>query len=214
MAQGGDREFNGIPSRPSPYALYPWLLVCIGAAHQVLTGKAHPAWLAGAGLAVFVAGFVAVTWLSLRNGRRGTACVLLGGLAAITLALNLAFAGDMATLFPLLALACGAVIPWTERRGPPLPLIAVVVVAATGAVVTWTRRSPGGDVWQIVYGSLLAGLVTAVVFRLIDAVRELHLTQEELARAAVDEERLRFARDLHDLLSHTLSVMVIKAGTS
>jgi two-component system, NarL family, sensor histidine kinase DesK len=61
------------------------------------------------------------------------------------------------------------------------------------------------------YGSLLAGLVTAVVFRLISAVRELHLTREELARAAVDEERLRFARDLHDLLSHTLSVMVIKA---
>jgi two-component system, NarL family, sensor histidine kinase DesK len=211
MSQGNDREFRGIPSRPNPYVLYPWLFVCAGAVHQVLEGKKQPAWLAGVLLAAFIAGFMAATWLSLRTSRRRTACVLLAGLGAITLVLNLVFGGDMAALYPLLALACGAVIPWTERRGPPLPLVAVLVVAGTGAVITWTRGSPGGDVWQVLYGSLLAGVVTAVVFRLIDAVRELHLTQEELARAAVDEERLRFARDLHDLLSHTLSVMVIKA---
>jgi len=211
MAQGAGREFGEVPSRPSPYALYPWLFVCAGAAHQVLAGKMQPAWVAGPVLVAFIAGFMAVTWLSLRTSHQRAAYVLLAGLGAITLALNLGFGGYMATLFPLLALACGAVIPWTDRQGPPLPLVAVVVVAGTGALVTWTQGSPGGDVWQVLYGSLLAGLVTAVVFRLIDAVRELHLTREELAKAAVDEERLRFARDLHDLLSHTLSVMVIKA---
>src|SRR5262249_31364830 len=35
-------------------------------------------------------------------------------------------------------------------------------------------------------------------------------SREELARLAVSEERLRFARDLHDLLGHTLSLMVVK----
>jgi two-component system sensor histidine kinase DesK len=47
--------------------------------------------------------------------------------------------------------------------------------------------------------------------RLSDALRELHTTQEELARLKVEEERLRMARDLHDLLGHTLSLITLKS---
>jgi hypothetical protein len=43
MPRGEERNFGEVPARPSPYALYPWLLVCTGAAHQVLEGKTHPA---------------------------------------------------------------------------------------------------------------------------------------------------------------------------
>ena len=32
-----------------------------------------------------------------------------------------------------------------------------------------------------------------------------------MARSAVEKERLRFSRDLHDLLGHTLSVIVVKS---
>ena len=46
--------------------------------------------------------------------------------------------------------------------------------------------------------------------RLARANRELRTTREELARLAVSEERLRIARDLHDLLGHSLSVIAIK----
>ena len=52
----------------------------------------------------------------------------------------------------------------------------------------------------------MAGLV-----RLSDALRELHAVREELARQAVMEERLRLARDLHDLLGHTLSMITLKS---
>lgn len=41
--------------------------------------------------------------------------------------------------------------------------------------------------------------------------RELRAARQELARLAVSEERLRFARDLHDLLGHTLSLIAIKS---
>ncbi|HEX4216229.1 MAG TPA: histidine kinase [Candidatus Dormibacteraeota bacterium] len=40
---------------------------------------------------------------------------------------------------------------------------------------------------------------------------ELHAARLRLARAAVDEERVRLSRDLHDLLGHSLSLMALKA---
>jgi two-component system sensor histidine kinase DesK len=47
--------------------------------------------------------------------------------------------------------------------------------------------------------------------RLSSALRELHTARNELARQAVMEERLRLARDLHDLLGRTLSLIVLKS---
>jgi two-component system sensor histidine kinase DesK len=45
----------------------------------------------------------------------------------------------------------------------------------------------------------------------IQANRELREARGELARLAVSEERLRIARDLHDLLGHSLSVIALKS---
>lgn len=42
-------------------------------------------------------------------------------------------------------------------------------------------------------------------------IKEAHESQEAKARLAVSEERLRFARDLHDLLGHSLSVISLKS---
>ena len=44
----------------------------------------------------------------------------------------------------------------------------------------------------------------------VTAVAQLREAREELARRAVAEERLRFARDLHDLLGHSLSLITLK----
>jgi two-component system sensor histidine kinase DesK len=65
--------------------------------------------------------------------------------------------------------------------------------------------------WTEGFVVLLAGSANAAFTALLDTVAELRRTRAELARVAVAEERERFSRDLHDLLGHTLSVMVVKA---
>jgi two-component system sensor histidine kinase DesK len=55
------------------------------------------------------------------------------------------------------------------------------------------------------------GAAAIVVRSLTINVEQLRTAREELARAAVDQERLRFSRDLHDILGHTLSVIILKS---
>jgi hypothetical protein len=87
----------------------------------------------------------------------------------------------------------------------------VCCVAAAAALVAWARRAPDVAIWAICYGSALSGFVVTVILRLFAVVRELQDARRELARAAAAQERLRFARDVHDLLGHTLLAMVVKA---
>lgn len=59
--------------------------------------------------------------------------------------------------------------------------------------------------------TLLTGLVTYGLSRLSELVKEVHEARGELARLAVTKERLRFARDLHDLLGFSLSAITLKS---
>jgi two-component system response regulator DesR len=57
----------------------------------------------------------------------------------------------------------------------------------------------------------MASALVQVIKQMQRYIRILRDTRAELAQNAVAEERLRFARDLHDLLGHTMSVIVVKA---
>ena len=50
------------------------------------------------------------------------------------------------------------------------------------------------------------------VRRLEDRTLELEQARDELARSAVNEERLRIARELHDILGHTVGSIAVQAG--
>jgi signal transduction histidine kinase len=65
---------------------------------------------------------------------------------------------------------------------------------------------------QVTVGAAMAGAV-ATVLALVLAwlVNRLRQQQRALARLAISEERLRFARDLHDLLGRGLSLIAIKS---
>jgi two-component system sensor histidine kinase DesK len=67
--------------------------------------------------------------------------------------------------------------------------------------------------WIAYFGIATAnlGLIVYALTRLTDLVVLLHAARSELARMAVSQERLRFARDLHDLLGYSLSSITLKS---
>jgi two-component system sensor histidine kinase DesK len=96
-------------------------------------------------------------------------------------------------------------------RGRWLALAGAAVVATSGWAAWRVHPHEWSRVWTEAFVVLLTLLASTAFTRLLETVAELRRTRAELARVAVAEERERFSRDLHDLLGHTLSVMVVKA---
>jgi two-component system, NarL family, sensor histidine kinase DesK len=90
-------------------------------------------------------------------------------------------------------------------------MVGASACALAGLVVAIrTDLGFGGSLAAIVIGPLSAFFAYSAGRRL-DVMSALRRTRAELARAAAAEERLRIARDLHDLLGHSLSLITLKA---
>jgi signal transduction histidine kinase len=78
--------------------------------------------------------------------------------------------------------------------------------------------SAGADVWGVVPFAIAwaVGFGLSHKFRAADEARELaerlEREREEQARLAVAEERARIARELHDIVGHSVSVMTVQAA--
>ncbi|MEW1753819.1 sensor histidine kinase [Streptomyces angustmyceticus] len=194
---------------PGKYAFLPWLLMGLGAFSNIIQGRTGNPWLAGLGLLAFNSLYITVVWSSfdprLRHSRRPV--YALGLLTAVTFAIALGFGDNWFLFFPLLSLASGTV---RVLRGKKLALWLISLSGTAGYLAGGHNDQPWGS-FGIGYGTFLSGAVTATVLSLFDTIQELNTTRQELARSAVEKERLRFSRDLHDLLGHTLSVVVVKA---
>jgi two-component system sensor histidine kinase DesK len=85
-----------------------------------------------------------------------------------------------------------------------LVLGAALELSAT-VVPGWDQ--PGGLLFAVCTAAFAMWGVQQLMFRNVDLVR----AREENARLAVAEERSRLARDLHDILGHSLTVITVKA---
>ncbi|WP_226024641.1 sensor histidine kinase [Streptomyces hyderabadensis] len=203
-AGAGERsERMGPP--PTGFTLLPWLLMGLGSLANIFQGDSSNPWIGGAGLLVFNSLYIYVAFRSFDKELRESPStrLALAAMALVTCGLALAYGGSWLLFFPLLGLAAGAALRgrWLGRWGWSLAVVAGVVAGV----------KDGWNGLNIAYGTFLSTMVTAAILSLSDAVRQLRAAREELATRAVAEERLRFSRDLHDLLGHTLSVIVVKS---
>ncbi|MFC7308489.1 histidine kinase [Streptomyces monticola] len=210
MAAIDERRKCAEEARPGPrtaYAFLPWLLLGMGAFSNIVKGETPNPWIGGIGLLTFNSLYISVVFRAFDPSRRHRPATYaaLGGMAVVTYGLGAIYGGSWLALFPLLSLACGTVL-----RGRRLAWTLFTIAGSAAAISVWRDLA----VWTAVtnaYGALLSGMVTAALITLSEKILELRETRQELARTAVEKERLRFSRDLHDLLGHTLSVIVVKS---
>lgn len=165
-----------------------------------------------AAMSLGLAGFVALYWSLMPPGdwltRRGYRWIL-GGVALLpVIAIALLLAGapsSFTSLFVYFVAAAGILLPaW--------PALAVTAATALGVGIGTAVTGAGTSevaTWVLTIVSI--GAIMAAFGRIIRGNRELREAREELANLAVSEERLRIARDLHDLLGHSLSVIALKS---
>jgi two-component system sensor histidine kinase DesK len=208
-AEKAARRRGELPEHPGPpptgFSLLPWLLMGLGSFSNIFQGKTPNPWIGGVGLFTFNTLYIYVTFRSFDEKKREetstrAALVLMG---LVTCALGIGYGGNWLLFFPLLGLAAGSTV-----RGEALRWTGFGLAALAGTVSAFRE---GWDGINIAYATFLSAMVTAAILGLSEAVRKLRAAREELARRAVEEERMRFSRDLHDLLGHTLSVIVVKS---
>ena len=84
-------------------------------------------------------------------------------------------------------------------------------VAALAAALAFTVPDWSNDPAGLVFSIVLATAASSAFVRLMRRNAELAVARGDLAELAVEQERARFARDLHDLLGHSLTVITVKS---
>lgn len=94
----------------------------------------------------------------------------------------------------------------------PLRWGALLGLLTTAALMAATLAVDGAVDWRDTFVLLMltAGMVT--VTQLIRTVNLLRAARDEIRGLAVAEERARVARDLHDVLGHSLTTITVKTG--
>ncbi|MFE3171834.1 sensor histidine kinase [Amycolatopsis sp. NPDC059090] len=80
------------------------------------------------------------------------------------------------------------------------------------AQIAWMLVRDGRVAWGQVLTLVAVTAILGVVYALTFTIGHLRLAREQIRRMAVDQERQRVARDLHDVLGHSLSTMTLKLG--
>ncbi|GGX44862.1 sensor histidine kinase [Streptomyces fructofermentans] len=87
---------------------------------------------------------------------------------------------------------------------------AFAVTVASSSLLVLESGLGRGSLWYGTIATALTGLVVYGLSELTRLVQEAHHTRAELTRMALEAERLRFSRDLHDLLGMSLTTIAFK----
>ena len=159
--------------------------------------------------AAFVTVWIRAVFRSLRmtSAKRDVVdLVVLGLLAALLMVIGgWAWFG---TLFFVVARAVQLLPrPTSHVVAPRHYLVALVMVGVFASIVL-----SGGEVWLELLMVAVVGVgVVGLVLDLAANNRALVASREQVSELAAETERLRIARNLHDALGHTLTLLAVKA---
>jgi len=130
------------------------------------------------------------------------------GMLVLSVALPLISQGDPGDWLDFFIFTASYIGGRFQTRKTTLILILLVLLnVVAGWLVHFSWTGIGRSiVFVIAVGYVVRAIVWSLTIR-----RELHQAREEIARLAVMNERLRIARDLHDLLGHSLSLIALKS---
>lgn len=167
------------------------------------------------GLALFVGLYLWATWQNAWRLSRDTPAPASTAfwqawgpiLALLVVGVAMALLAGQSALGSLIYVSAG-LCGRLDGRHVGFAIVGLTLLAALLGVIT---DSPPGAILQIIFIVPAVGLFVFFLERAIRTNQELRRARQEIARLAVSEERLRFARDLHDLLGHTLSLITLKS---
>lgn len=133
------------------------------------------------------------------------AWILLGVITVLSVAYPFLLGLDWSGIPIYLCVAYAMALPphWARRGVIASTALTFTVCAGLGA--------PGTTLALLTFETLTIGMLMLAFRTSRMLVVQLREARGEVARLAANEERLRIARDLHDLLGHTLSLIVLKS---
>jgi signal transduction histidine kinase len=156
---------------------------------------------------------VAVAGLVLAVKRRYPVTVLLVSTAAVVGYTALGFVNGAAVLAPTIALfAVAQAVSW--RRALVLAALTLAALMTSTAIANPFDDRVGGGFFLIpalFAAALFGGIAVSNRRAYVTSIAE---RAEEEARRRVDDERLRIARELHDIVAHSMATISVQAGAA
>ncbi|GHE63945.1 two-component sensor histidine kinase [Streptomyces longispororuber] len=131
----------------------------------------------------------------------------LGALVALAAALSVAMAPAWLGLWVYVSVSAGAVLPMRQAVWAIPAVTALMLAIGVGAQGAGLLDLAGG----LGVTTFLVGFAMTGVRHLVRTTVQLRQARATVAQLAANEERLRLARDLHDLLGHSLSLITLKS---
>jgi two-component system, NarL family, sensor histidine kinase DesK len=187
-----------------------WLVYLISPVVDLFSGHHSVLWIAG-GVAITVA-FCAIYLPVLMNCERRPRLAVAGllALAALAAIACVIYGPDWPPLWIYVSAATGMVLT-TPPAGRRAALYGVLGVTACYVFFSWAAHVKTAEFLAVLLPVLLVG-VAMIGFRLqLQLTHELAQAREAVAKLAANEERLRLARDMHDLTGQSLSMITLKS---
>jgi two-component system sensor histidine kinase DesK len=186
-----------------------WLVYLVQPVAGLFGHRHGVLWIAG-GIAITVA-FCSIYVPSLLHVERWPRLPRAGLVAIAVLAALacLVYGRDWTPLWIYVSAAAGMILPVPGRQR--VALLGIVLIGALYSFFSWLSHLDLANYLAILLPVLLIGLAMMGFRMQMMLMRELAQARGAVARLAANTERLRLARDMHDLTGQSLSLITLKS---